>query len=243
MSNDLKEMVFVPGLICNRAIWNPVIDELGSSDVHVFDNFNRMDQLEDMAAHIVANAPNEFVLFGHSMGARIAYEVCNLAKGRVSGLAIFNTGVHGVKPGEHAKRYDLLELGRKDGMNALVDKWLPPMLAPNNRTNAALMKPLVDMCLEEGLEKFYCQIAALLNRKDRSNILSELDCPVLVGVGREDEWSTVEQHQEIVNLFKNPTFSIYEDCGHMAPFEEPIQVADSIKTWLNQNFGNYIPKC
>jgi len=56
--------------------------------------------------------------------------------------------------------------------------------------------------------------------------------PTLVGVGRQDEWSPVDQHEEIAAAIPAAELVVFEDCGHMAPVEAPDQVNDALRAWL-----------
>ena len=54
------------------------------------------------------------------MGGRVALEVVRVARARVSGLALLNTGVHTVRDGEPQSRGRLLRLAYEQGMSALA---------------------------------------------------------------------------------------------------------------------------
>ena len=79
---------------------------------------------------MLAAVPGTLALVGHSMGARVALEAVRMAPDRVERLALLDTGVHPLADGEIEKREALLQLGRDDGMDALIDAWLPPHGAP-----------------------------------------------------------------------------------------------------------------
>jgi len=40
-------------------------------------------------------------------------------------------------------------------------------------------------------------------------------------VGRQDEWSTVAQHEDIAKLIPNCKLVVIEDSGHFTPVEQP----------------------
>jgi len=94
------------------------------------------------------------------------------------------------------------------------------------------MGPLHVMAAAGGIERYEAQIDALLGRAEVETLLPTIDIPTLVGVGRQDEWSPVDQHQEIAAAIPGAALVVFEDCGHMAPVEAPQQVNDALRAWL-----------
>lgn len=227
-------LLLLPGLLCDATIWSEQIVDLADfAELRVVD-YGGACSIHAMATCVLAQAPPCFSLAGHSMGARVALEVLQIAPERVERLALLDTGVHGVRPGEAEKRRALAEIGRREGMEALVDAWLPPMVHPERREDAAVMAPLREMCLRAGLATYEKQMEALLNRPDVQSLLPTIACATLIGVGAQDEWSPVEQHREIAAAIEGSELVVFEHSGHMAPFEAPGQVSDALCRWLRQ---------
>jgi pimeloyl-ACP methyl ester carboxylesterase len=223
---------FLPGLLCDETIWTSQLQDLAEFGAVACAGYGDARSIAEMAERALASAPPVMSLAGHSMGARVALEIVRIAPERVERLALLDTGVHGVGPGEAEKRYALLKLGREKGIEALVDAWLPPMVHPDRRGDPELMDRLRAMCVSAGVDRFEAQITALLARPDAGPLLPTITCPVLVGVGRQDEWSPPAQNQAIAAAFPNAEFVIFEDCGHMAPAEAPDQVNAALRRWL-----------
>ncbi len=72
----------------------------------------------------------------------------------------------------------------------------------------------------------------MLNRPPAASVLPRIACPVAVIVGRQDGWSPVSQHEEIVAAVPQAKLTVIADCGHMAPLEQPAAVSDSLARWL-----------
>ncbi len=225
--------MLLPGLLCDRAIWDPQIEHFSAQREVVVADYGDADSLEVMAQRALQQAPERFALVGHSMGARVALEIMLLAPERVTRLALLDTGVHPVKAGEVEKRYALRDVGRSHGMEALVNQWLPPMVHPDRHNDKALMQPLVDMAIKPGVAGFERQIRALINRRDGLPVLKQIKCPVLIAVGEQDKWSPPEQHREILaHLHTRSTFAVFPNTGHMAPVESPAQVNLALDEWF-----------
>jgi pimeloyl-ACP methyl ester carboxylesterase len=166
------------------------------------------------------------------MGARVALEIMRVAPQHVERLALLDTGIHTVQPGETEKRMRLVDLARTHGMEALCEAWLPPMVHPDRVKDDAFMQPLRQMVTRYTPERFAGQIAALLSRPDPAPVLPTISCATLVGVGRQDAWSPPVQHAPIAAAIPNSRLVIFENAGHFAPCEAPDQVTAAMRDWL-----------
>jgi len=228
-------LYLLPGLICNEHIWAAQLRALVDFELVAVPGYDNDRSLVTMAARVLASAPAKISLVGHSMGGRVALEMFRMAPDRIERLALLDTGVHPLKAGEEDKRMALLEIGRQKGMEALVDLWLPPMVHPDRRSDDSFMAPLRRMCVSAGIQQFEDQTIALLGRTDQRPLLSEIKCPTLVAVGSEDVWSPVSQHREIAAEIQDAEIVIFEGAGHMAPAEEPDQVSEALRQWLERD--------
>ena len=226
-------LYLLPGLLCDATVWEPQRAALADAlRVRAFPSFLGHDSIGGMAQAVLSEAPERFALAGHSMGARVALEVYRQAPERVERLAIVDTGVHPPKPTEAAARMALVEIAKTRGMRALADVWLPPMVAPNRLSDGALMGPLFAMVERATPEQFDGQVRALLNRPDAEGWLSQIDVPTLVAVGDQDAWSPLEQHEPIAAAINGSRLALINDCGHMAPVEQPEAVTSLLRAWL-----------
>lgn len=223
-------LIFLPGLICDATIY--AAQTAAFADSIAIDGYGNADTLQDMARIALEQAPERFDLFGHSMGGRVALEVVRLAPERVRRLALVSTGVHSVQPGEPEKRAGLLEINREEGIEALTEAWLPPMVAPGRVDDEALMAPLRTMCHRAGSAVFEAQIAALLGRPEQESLLPTITCPTLVMTGSLDSWSPPAQHERIAAALPDSELVIVEGAGHMIMAEAPDAVNSAISAWL-----------
>jgi pimeloyl-ACP methyl ester carboxylesterase len=94
------------------------------------------------------------------------------------------------------------------------------------------MQGLTEMVLRKPPDLHARQIKALVTRPDASAYLSEITCPVLLVVGRQDQWSPVAQHMDMFHMLRNARLEIVEDAGHFAPVEQPEIVACLVADFL-----------
>lgn len=236
----MKPVVYLlPGLLCDAAVWADQIHVLGRDFEVCVPDFTTFDSIGAMAQSVLDIAPPRFSLAGHSMGARVALELYRRAPERVERLALLDTGIHGMKEGEAAKRQVLIDLADREGMDALCEAWLPPMVHPDRLDDATLMPALRAMVRRMSPAIFRNEVHALLTRPVADAVLAHIRCPVLVGVGAQDQWSPPAQHQEMVAAIPHARYVVFEDSGHMAPAERPQAVTEALRLWLQQPVGEF----
>jgi pimeloyl-ACP methyl ester carboxylesterase len=228
-------VLLLQGLLCDAWVWlqqSEALDDV--ADVTIAD-FSEFDDFTDMARAslaLVDHVEGPVDVVGHSMGGRVALEVWRIAPRRVRSLVLLDTGVHGVRAGEAENRQVLLDVSARQGMSALADAWLPPMVHPDRRTDGALMDELHAMVMRATPEQHLRQINALLTRPDATSLLATITVPTLVVAGRHDEWSPVAQHEQIADAITGARLEIIEESGHMTTVERPDEVSSLLREWL-----------
>ncbi len=238
--NTPDHLVLVPGLMCDRTVWEPVLPHLQAARPGlqcIVADHGTSDTLGAMADRILASESGRFALAGHSMGARVALEVVRRAPARVERVALLDTGHLPLPAGEAgeaeaAKRHALLAIARAEGTRAMGAQWVQGMVHPERLKDAPLLDAILDMFARKDAEIFAAQIRALLARPDASPVLQSLRVPTLVACGRQDSWSPVPQHEAMHRLAPGSVLEVIEEAGHMAPMERPIETAVVLTRWL-----------
>ena len=230
-------LMLIPGLMCDHAVWEPLLPWLAKDRECRMVDHGQADSLVQMAKQLLQDAPPHMVLAGHSMGARVALEVLRLAPERVKGVALLDTGYLPKPAGEAGeeearKRFHLLKIAQERGVRAMANEWVQGMVHPDRLSDAPLVESILAMFERKDAHIFACQINALLNRLDGSDVLRAIKVPTLLMCGKQDAWSTPAQHQAMNALATHATFDVIEDAGHMAPMERPEPVALSLQRWL-----------
>jgi pimeloyl-ACP methyl ester carboxylesterase len=227
-----QPLLLLCGLLCDETIWADVPDRLGDiAEVRVI-SFGGFSSIAAMAEHALTRAPERFAVAGHSMGGRVALEIMRSAPGRVSGLALLNTGVHPVRDGERQSRGRLLQIAYEHGMSALAAEWLPPLMAGGVPRTMELLPRLTAMVERSTPASYAGQINALLNRPDAQPVLPTIGVPTLLLSGSEDSWSPMSQHETMRRRIPHATLFEIHGAGHMAPVERPDAVAVALREWL-----------
>ena len=80
-------LLLVPGLMCDSRVFAEQVAAFARAEVA---KYGDAASLPEMAQRVLENAPQRFVLLGHSMGARVALEVYRQAPERVERLALLS---------------------------------------------------------------------------------------------------------------------------------------------------------
>lgn len=232
----LSPVVLLPGLVCDAAVWVHARAALETRAPVSIADYGLQDSLGAMAEKVLREAPPRFALAGHSMGGRVALEVLRRAPERVSALALLDTGVQPLAPGEAgereaAGRHDLLAVARERGMAAMAQRWVQGMVWPPRLGDSALVQGVIDMFARRSVELFAAQIRALLARPDAGGLLAGIRCPTLVLCGEQDSWAPAQRHREMAAVIPKAKLVLVPECGHMCTMERPEAVTGALLDW------------
>lgn len=228
----MKTVILLCGLLCDETVWETQAKVLGRDyDVRVV-KFLQQDSMQAMAEHVLKDAPAKFALAGHSMGGRVALEVCRRAAGRVERLALLDTGYEPAAAGEEGRRAILVNQALEEGIDSIAAAWGLPMLSPEHRDDPRLVQAVFDMVGRMSEETYAAQTRALLGRPDASGVLKDIGCPTLILCGKQDGWSPPERHQRMAELVPHAILRLIDDCGHMSTMEQPDAVLGALREWL-----------
>lgn len=234
-----ETVILVPGLLCDAVVWEHQTAALSEHCDVIIPELTQQDSMAAMAEHVLSIAPERFAIAGHSMGARVALEVWRQAPERVTRLALLDTGVHPASAEELPKRQAMLAISAEQGMTALADAWLPPMVKPGLLESDTALRARLYAMVERMTPAIHRQqITALVNRPDAAPLLPQIACPVLIGVGELDRWSPPEQHEPMAAAIPNARMVVFEGAGHMAPMETPEAVSTALVEWMGIAVGD-----
>ena len=91
---------------------------------------------------------------------------------------------------------------------------------------------LVGMSVRVGPQAYVRQNLAVIARSDLRPVLSTIDIPTIVVVGKEDRVTPVHLSCEIQNLVPESKLHVIPDCGHLPPIEKPHEVAALLSAFI-----------
>lgn len=231
MSSSAGPVVFLPGLLCDAALWRAQVDALADLAAPVVADLTLDDTLGGMAERVLAAAPPRFSLVGLSMGGYVAFEILRRAPGRVARLALLATSAAPDSP-ERAERrrraVRSLEHGRFMGVTAR----LLPQLVHESRVDGPVGETVRAMAGRVGGPAFLRQQTAILGRPDSRPDLGRIRVPTLVAVGDADVLTPPAEAMDIHRGIAGSTHHVLQACGHLPALEKPAEVNALLRDWL-----------
>jgi pimeloyl-ACP methyl ester carboxylesterase len=225
-------LILLPGQLCDAALWAPQLTALaGVADMDVAD-LTQPDSVAAMAERVLATAPDRFAVCGLSLGGYVAFEIVRRAPDRVTGLALMNTSARSDTPDSTARRDRSVRAARIGAFKGVTPRFLPGILHPRHAADPAIATVVLAMTERVGRIAFERQQAAAAGRPDCRPWLGAIRCPTLVVGGAQDRVTPPDLQREIAAGIPGARLEILDQCGHLAPLEQPEAVNALMRDWL-----------
>lgn len=228
----MSTLVLIPGLMCDAELWAHQTRHLSDiADCRIAET-SAADNMDDLAANILATAPPRFALAGLSMGGYIAHAVMALAPERVEKLALIGTNARADTPAQVGRRRELMALAEQGRFTEIMPLLMPALVHPSCLHDDDLVSRVATMAMRVGAAAFLRQSQAIIGRPDRRPVLGAYGLPTLLICGREDALTPVELHEEMAAAIPGSELAVIEECGHLSTLEQPQAVTALLRRWL-----------
>ncbi len=230
--SERQTLILLPGLLCDADLWAHQVGALAYlADCRVAD-LTGHDSVADLAASVLADAPERFALAGLSMGGYVAFEVMRQAPERVTRLCLMDTSARADGPEQTQRRRGLIELAEKGKFKGVTPMLLPMLIHPDRMEDGALTGTVMAMAERVGKDAFLRQQRAIMGRPDSRAELSGISCPTTVVCGRQDVLTPPEMAEEMAAGVPGARLKMIENCGHLASLEQPEAATAAMRDWL-----------
>jgi pimeloyl-ACP methyl ester carboxylesterase len=227
-------LVLLPGLLNTRAVFEPLIAELGDVADVVVPELYHCESIEDMAQAALGLAPERFALGGFSMGGYVAFEMLRQAPQRVERLALIDTQASPDPPESTARRRAFIDQSRIGRFHGVTSTLMPSLIHPSRLDDRSVTQPIVEMAQVIGADGFAREQRAIMARPDSRPLLVDINVPTVVISGRQDRTVPLARAEEMAADIAQSQLVVLEQCGHMAPLERPAELAAALRRWLKQ---------
>ena len=86
-----------------------------------------------------------------------------------------------------------------------------------------------------GPDRFAAHVRATAARPDRSDLLDGTR-PTLVVAASHDQVFAPEAVRAYARNIPGTTLAVIEEAGHLAPMEQPVQMAAALARWMNRDW-------
>jgi pimeloyl-ACP methyl ester carboxylesterase len=225
-------LILLPGLLCDRALWQHQLDHLGESAEMSVPDLGSDESVEGMARRVLDAAPARFALAALSMGGYVAHAIMRAAPERVLRLALLDTSARPDTEEQTSRRRGLIELAEKGKFKGVTPRLLPLLIHPARLDDKPLTEAVMGMAERIGKQAFLRQQKAVMDRPDSRPYLPGYRCPTLVAAGRMDAIAPIEVNAEMASLIPGAKLVIVEDSGHLPPMEQPVATTALLRYWL-----------
>jgi len=227
-----------PGRLCSPRLYGPQLAGLSNIADIVVPDWRKaplaiFDTWEKTARWVVEQMPSpRFALAGLSLGGMIAVEIMQFAAGRVSRLALLDTGMRSQNPTEQAVRRARVRLASEGHFELVLGLQMSRFLPAYRLPDKMLVDEVMTMCSETGVEIYKRQEELAATRVDRRPDLPKIKCPTIVVCGRDDVATPLAFSQEIAAGIKGSELIVIEECGHLITLEKPEETNAILRKWL-----------
>jgi len=242
-----QPVVLLHGYPFNRTLWTeqvgalsnryrvitPDLRGLGESDATPgAATMNRMAQ--DVAALLDHLEISRAVIGGLSMGGYVALAFYKQFPSRVRALVLADTRAQADTEEGKQTRFQQADKARAEGMAGIADSMLPKLLTPETVSKRPeMVKRVRDMMLKTKPEGAAGALLGMADRDDQTSLLSQITCPALILVGREDPITPVRDSEKMNREIAGSRLMVIENAAHVSNLERTEQFNDELIRFLN----------
>ena len=242
-----QPVVLLHGYPFNRTLWTeqvsalsnsyrvitPDLRGLGESDATPgAATMNRMAQ--DIAALLDHLEISRAVIGGLSMGGYVVLAFYKQFPSRLRGLVLADTRPQADSEEGKQTRHQQAEKALAEGMASIADSMLPKLLTPETVSKRPeLVKRVRDMMLKTKPEGAAGALLGMAERDDQTSLLSQISCPALILVGREDPITPVRDSEKMNRAIAGSRLVVIDNASHVSNLERTDQFNEELVRFLN----------
>ena len=234
---DVGDLILLPGMMCDARLFAPQVEALRDSMRISVPLPVSAPDMAQLAAEVLAGAPDRFALGGVSMGGILAMEIMRQAPQRVTHLALIDTNPFAERDEVKARRTPQMDAVREGRLAAVMRDEMKPNYFTHRPDSADLLDLTMAMATDLGPDAFIAQSLALRDRPDYEATLRHVTCSTLILCGRHDQLCPVERHEAMKAMIPHARLCIVEDAGHLPTIETPDIVTTALQELLETHHG------
>lgn len=240
-------LLLIHGFPLNSNLWEPQMDDLRdvarmlAPDLRghgLSDQGKSPYSIQLMADDCLAllqsvGVQEPVVLCGHSMGGYVAFEFYRRYPEWVAAIILVATRAAPDSPEGREGRDRMADAARQNGVPAIASQMLPKVLAPENYDNDRELVGFVrDMMESTSLNGVVGALQAMKERDDSRPLLPEIDVPVLIICGDDDQLIPLSEAEEMRDALPNAELALIPGAGHLPNLEQPLEFNELVWDFL-----------
>ncbi|HHF7375657.1 alpha/beta fold hydrolase [Legionella bozemanae] len=228
-------LIIIPGWGGTELLWKHQSEHLADIADITVKYFPDAETIEKMTEQLLKDAPEKFIICGHSLGGWVAQLAAIKAPHRVSHLIIMGSWTGDLNQEKRQYFEQWQHEIENDRLEHLLSEVNATSVLPSRSKDRSLMSTLVEGQAKFPRQGFLNQTKAMLNSQPTTLQLHKIECPTLIIYGRQDSAFTLETQQSLKSGIPSAKLAIIEDCGHMCHVEQPQAVTALLKFWLEDH--------
>jgi pimeloyl-ACP methyl ester carboxylesterase len=120
-------------------------------------------------------------------------------------------------------------------MTGIVNAMLPKLLSPETVSKQPeIVKRVRDMMMHTSPEGAVGALRGMAEREDQTELLSQINVPTLIVVGREDPITPAADSQKMHERIAGSQLVVIENASHVSNIEQPEQFNRALKDFLSR---------
>lgn len=241
-------LVLVHGHPFDRSMWLPQAEHFSAAGLRVIAPDLRgygqssvvpgKTPLETFARDIAALLDHlrvdRIVLGGLSMGGQIVLEFYRLFPQRVSALVLADTTARAETDEGRGQRAAMADRLLAEGMSGYANEVLPKMVAPANiEALPAVAQHVLAMMSATSPEGAAAALRGRAERPDYVELLSDIEVPTLVVVGRDDEFTPVDVARFMQERIPQSSLAVIDGAAHLPNLERSTEFNGALQYFLD----------
>ena len=183
---------------------------------------------DDIAELLTANNFARAVVAGMSMGGYVALAFAERHRSRLAGLGLISTQA-GADTGEvRVARRAMIENVKANGPKVAAEALLPKLFSDANAKNTDFQDFAWNGAEQAGIKGICWALEGMARRPDRTQLLRELELPILIVHGMEDKLIPIDKIRPLAQECARDSFVQVRGAGHATPIEVPDAVAQGL---------------
>ena len=225
--------LLISGFMADASMWDDVVPAFRRLGPVSHGDLSRAATVTEMAADVLAAAPDRFALVGFSMGGYVAREIVRRAPERVRALVLVGTSARADTPTQAKRKAFAVRTVDPDRFPGLSRGAVLSSLHPDRADDAAMIERVRAMSERVGGAVFL-RHAGHAHEGDLDR-LAGIACPTLVVAADRDGLRSLDESRELRDGIPGATLRVIENSGHMIPIEQPARFTDLVIPWLEDH--------
>lgn len=229
---NLSKLLFIPGLLCDARLWQPVIELLPSSVEYSILDVAKLTTIDAAAQEIWQQFNTKTILVGFSLGAWIALQAYFLCPSRCTGLVLLSSAPGHLLNKTRRNFEDYILAIQNGKFEAFIEHDFITDVAKINQSS--VKRSFFSMMQNNDPVVAINQLSSLLNFKGNFDNLGNIHCPTILSRGELDNSVNIERQEEMSQKIPLAKLIITPNSGHYTPLENPEFTAHLLSQLINK---------